>query len=158
MQNTINMKIFSYKKVPIEQFTEHRLALICNMNTQYQEKYKKSTFKSKHIWTSKKKIKEFRKQSSLEFLSAFILLFFHSELYRPTQLIFIHRSEMNSLVCTLVVEGPVSGLVRWHHMLRHWGFHLQRQLCVYFTFCCFIDLWSNTLLIKILGCKNTFFH
>lgn len=110
----------------------------------------KSTFKSIHIWTSKKKIKEIRKQSSpLEFPSVF-------PLFLTQHLIDLHSNFVpmilkwtaHSLACTLVVEGRVSGFVRWHRMSRHWDFHLQRQPCVFYTFC-FFDLWSNTLLNKI---------
>lgn len=60
--------------------------------------------------------------------------------------IVLHSLPLNwithSLVCTLVVEGPVSGSVRCQVCTPKdlWGFY---------TFCFFIDLWSNTLLIKI---------
>lgn len=58
------------RKSTIWTFTEHRLAFIWNMNTQYQEKYKKKrTFKWKHIFEHPKKIKRNQKtvSSSLNF-------------------------------------------------------------------------------------------
>lgn len=97
----------------------------------------KSTFKSKYILNIQKdkRNEETVRSASISFCCLFVV--FNSALDHHTQQIFTHYFEMDntSLVCTLVVEGRVSGFVGWHHMSRHWGFHLQRQLCVFYTFC-----------------------
>lgn len=137
-QSILNMKRTAESTICA--FTEHRLPFIWNINTQYQENCNtKSTIKSKHIWTSKKK--SGNSQVLLSFLLScyrFYCRFFTWSSYRVNL-----YPNSTSLVCTLVVEGPASHVKTWRFAPPKTAVGTL-----------YILLLSSTLLIKIQSIKN----